>query len=1567
MEYQQAPLGSPSAASYSQMSPQMSPAARSHGNGDGYPFPQMTPGPAGVPPSPSTVSFPARTASMDMHLIQQADTNMNSLVSMVSDLGGWKPVLTHKSGAVVYRRTRVPRNETIPIFMGVGVIKGDEWYQEGRLVETIDESTSLSYMVIRAISKAIASHRDLALLERKEIDPVTGTIRVVSSSVETPKIPKVPTRVRANLKLNGWILDPQISGDGKISTRISYIIQSDVKGMIPSGLAKRYMARRALVVVWMDEYLRKYGSPPIHSNRTSLVPTSPSMSISTNDYSMARSQRTYESLNFERRPSEDFGDGYAAREPYNSDSIEVDEDQTGYNSDDDEMFSAVGVPDPSPPRYHQPMSPTSPPVLYAKPRDRMESNRPGPHGAGYDRRPSNDQFRRPSVEHDRDGYRRPSVDVPAIPDQYRRPSVEHLGPTSGADAHRRPSVEQRRPVDQYQQPRRISPEGSYNAPSTGSPRSPVVDNLSYHQPNGSHATSLRSSPTDRAITEFSVAAATTSIAGGAIPSTASSTPEFTANGQFEYSDDESELKGLESSVEALRDESLKAAPEPAALAARAAAPVVPAPILPVSVPLPAQGPHRHAEASKKAMALLRSLEGPQGWEAHSVSGNITITTRPVDGAAMPIVRGDGVIEGPWSVMEVMAVVKSVQARETWDARFEGGKILETFNFDEALTYTMQRGTFPVAGRDLVTSTLTEFDDGFHHGVDGGSVYQIATSVVDGKAPEDAKRVRAHLTVAGWIFKRVANGVHCTYIVQVDIKGSVSSSLLKMLQASTPRCIAEVQKYLQTTGSLPFVVRHADGLEPIRNISAPSETFDKAFGNYSLSLKWLQPSIYGGRVAIFLPATVYKKGIDIEVKSEKGIKVTKVVDESAAAVGSGVIVKVIAVRGAMEAGDVDLTIVAKPSQMDGVWFKGLAVEKESADAVEAEVVVPKPEVAAMAKSEVRQEAPVVTPVIATAPAPVVADAKPVVEASPVAPARTGSLPAPTSPVVAKAPAVPAARYIPHRHTEAGVKALKLLKALYSDTSLWTVESEDQRGVRVSTFEVHGLAMPVIRGDTVFPPEWSNDDIVAAVRNVGARKIWDQRFEDAQIKEWLNPNEFVFQAWLKTMGPMVSRDIAGLHVSIFDAAHATNYVISTSIVDPLVPVDPRRVRADLGVAGWIIKPSNVPRGGASVTYICKIDPKNAVTAGAFPKIQAYQMALQVAEVLSYLETYGVPLGAKVLGNTNEGLKITLLDERFDHPSVTLFLDYFVSATAVPATVNGKVASGVAGMIEITIDPRMCPGGVDASFEHPDARSAIEVRMSPDRRFLRLYPRTEVVQALGEVRVKIMIRARDPAGTKEFTLENDPNGVIIDRTNKVAANGVRKAAVVPAPVAVPVSKAAVKAPIRSPTVEQQRLVPVEAPPAGPVTAARNLAAAVEAKAAASAVSLAPKKEEPALPAATVATPSSQATEAAQERSVPVAIMIAILSLLLHCLHPIIGGRRSDPKTPLNPMTLQSDATPGQLTGIMVSVSVATLLVLQGVLMALAPGLQGLLFIFFTPAQWATLIGVSALIVYFTAQARR
>ncbi|KAI8921369.1 hypothetical protein DFJ77DRAFT_414979, partial [Powellomyces hirtus] len=457
----------------------------------------------------------------------------------------WKPVLTHGTGAVVYRTAKSSKQYSVPVFKGVNIVHGfapdaifpliknrqlwDNWYLDGHVVDHINDTTSLSYMVMKpgtALSQAIASTRDLALVDRKAFYPATGTIAYASTSVDTPKIPKHPGRVRALLMLNGWVLEPQIATDGRtLGTKVSYYIQTDVGGMLPGSVVKRYLARRALVVVGVEDYLRKNGPPPQQEADAQML---------------------------------------------------------------------------------------------------------------------------------------------------RRATVHTTSPTT-----------------------------------------------------------TRSSTTSSSVLDM---------------------------------------------------------PAPKLLAEEPAAPE------PVST-------NPHNEAANLSLRLLQGLEPKEaGWTPHSENQGVQISLKTIAGAPMPMVRGDAVLKAPHTAQQVLSVVKSASARKLWDGRFEDGRALVNYNLDEALMYSQQKGTFPVSGRDFVTTNLTHFDP-------DGTIYYTATSVVDRASPTDSKRVRAHLTVAGWIIKPLPQGgVAVTYIVQVDIKGNVPSSIIKVIQTQTPLCIAEIFKYIADKSFIPFVVR-----------------------------------------------------------------------------------------------------------------------------------------------------------------------------------------------------------------------------------------------------------------------------------------------------------------------------------------------------------------------------------------------------------------------------------------------------------------------------------------------------------------------------------------------------------------------------------------------------------------------------------------------------------------------------------------------------------------------------------------------------------------------------------------
>ncbi|KAJ3112390.1 hypothetical protein HDU96_004602 [Phlyctochytrium bullatum] len=280
-------------------------------------------------------------------------------------------------------------------------------------------------------------------------------------------------------------------------------------------------------------------------------------------------------------------------------------------------------------------------------------------------------------------------------------------------------------------------------------------------------------------------------------------------------------------------------------------------------------PHRHTAAGDRALRLLLDLEPLEenGWEPMGEKGGVRIHTRPVDGGGgIPIVRGDGWIEGEFTVQEAFSVIRSSNCRKIWDPRYDTGESIEHFNTDEALSYSIQKGTFPVAPRDLVTALFCKREP-----VDrGGRLYYYLTSVVDPTAPSEGKaRVRAEVAVSGWILRPTeGKGLETSYIVQVDPKGTIPSALVKLVQTQTPLCIAEVSRYLNRAGPIPFLVRDVPTLGPGPDVVLMQEEHDAQAQKYDLELtiRTSPPSPDGrrGLFAIALPRAGYAFGADVGV-------------------------------------------------------------------------------------------------------------------------------------------------------------------------------------------------------------------------------------------------------------------------------------------------------------------------------------------------------------------------------------------------------------------------------------------------------------------------------------------------------------------------------------------------------------------------------------------------------------------------------------------------------------------------------------------------------------------------------
>lgn len=163
-------------------------------------------------------------------------------------------------------------------------------FEEGKLIENLNDTTSLTYESYKSTSTSKAF--DMTLVEKIDC-AADGEIIFACTSVDTPKVPKISGRNRHQVKLQGWILK-QISRQ-PVATQVTFITQENIKGWIP-GFTKKSLARKPLIIAAIDGYLqRKADRIKVQGHTRVIQPpsidTSPStLSISTHPSSKNSSE-----------------------------------------------------------------------------------------------------------------------------------------------------------------------------------------------------------------------------------------------------------------------------------------------------------------------------------------------------------------------------------------------------------------------------------------------------------------------------------------------------------------------------------------------------------------------------------------------------------------------------------------------------------------------------------------------------------------------------------------------------------------------------------------------------------------------------------------------------------------------------------------------------------------------------------------------------------------------------------------------------------------------------------------------------------------------------------------------------------------------------------------------------------------------------------------------------------------------------------------------------------------------------------------------------------------------------
>lgn len=74
--------------------------------------------------------------------------------------------------------------------------------------------------------------------------------------------------------------------------------------------------------------------------------------------------------------------------------------------------------------------------------------------------------------------------------------------------------------------------------------------------------------------------------------------------------------------------------------------------------------NRHSVATRKGLEYLKELSSStDGWTLSSDSNGVKVYTRKVEGTSIPIVRGDAVLEGDYTIAQAAAVALSPGCRQ----------------------------------------------------------------------------------------------------------------------------------------------------------------------------------------------------------------------------------------------------------------------------------------------------------------------------------------------------------------------------------------------------------------------------------------------------------------------------------------------------------------------------------------------------------------------------------------------------------------------------------------------------------------------------------------------------------------------------------------------------------------------------------------------------------------------------------------------------------------------------------------------------------------------------------------
>ncbi|KAF9952149.1 hypothetical protein BGZ72_006478 [Mortierella alpina] len=823
---------------------------------------------------------------------------------------GWKKVLKHKSGCLVYQSTG--QQDKHPAFKGEHVIRGyraqdvfsvvgvrklwDDWYDELSCVESYDDATNLMYMVMKGTMSS--KTRDISMVERIEVER-DGTIYFASCSVESNKIPRISGKVRADIFVAGWIIQPLPSNPP--ITKITYVIQTDLLSRLPKFIARRALAKRPLVITTIETHLKKNGVPMVMStlvsqtanrHRSLSEPLKPEKFLFSPQESEENIQSGSAFLSPLKPTSSDKEEQLNDKEESGEDDLQLTMASVNGNANarnslapslmstrslapslftpeflennaflgdnaffgDSLLFGKGGIYESTAKQQDQtstasneetrarsPQLTQAPDPMQGRIRQSLplQTRRTLPSGVDFQHRHSTYRTNSQTSLHRPEGLSRsvPRNTAPSTPERAQMHVVTPATPPLTPTTST-DGKEAASDSDASLTPKvRVVPRApkAYTSVDTSLPARP--SSMAFHAFGMRSPSAIMEERRHSAmITRSASFAPRHSHVSHAMPMRGNSSVSL----QSLSHRSSMPINPLSSSM------SKRHSIAPSVDSSRSSTLLAPMLVL----------PHRHSETARKALAMFKVLaSSPEDrWRAISSDGVFKSYSRVISGAGLPMLRAEGVITGGWTVEQINAVIESSGCREIWDERFENLSIAETFNSNEYLFHVTLRGIGSLTGRDLAGVTIIDRDP------QTSALYNVSTSVLDSTIPEDPGRIRALLELSGWSLRPTFDGqgntiaVNVTFVIQVDIRGMLPNSVVKSMTASMMTAVPRLNQFMNKTGYPPY----AASISGTRLL----DTFDPKTGSYELCFKAAP-----GWTEVRIGRKVYKDGYDFFIKPD----------------------------------------------------------------------------------------------------------------------------------------------------------------------------------------------------------------------------------------------------------------------------------------------------------------------------------------------------------------------------------------------------------------------------------------------------------------------------------------------------------------------------------------------------------------------------------------------------------------------------------------------------------------------------------------------------------------------------